>query len=107
MHCAPLVGLDYCFGSGWPLGPPRRAPAVDRQVRCEAAQHHLQVEPLPLQLDALLGHGAGLPPQRALHLSYPPHVVVGHVAAGSGAHVPPAGRREGHQGRSLGLGTRG
>lgn len=106
-HAFRSTGLDYCLGRGRPLGPPRRALAVDSQVRCEAAQHHLQVKPLPLQLDALLGHGAGLPPQLALHLSHPPHVVVGHVTARPGAQVSPAGRRERHRGRSLGLRTRG
>lgn len=30
-------GLDYCFSGGRPLGPPRRAPAVDSQVSYEAA----------------------------------------------------------------------
>lgn len=101
--CILRRGLDYCFCSGRPLGPPCRAPAVDSQLRCQVAQHHVQVKPLPLQLDALLGHDAGLPPQLDLHLSHPPHVVEGHIAAGSGTRVPQAGRREGHWGRSLGL----
>lgn len=102
MHSVLLV---YRFSSRRPPGPPPGAPLVDSHVGREAAQHHLQVKPLALQLDALLGQVAGLPAQLALHLPHPPHVVVGHIAAGLGAQVPPAGWREGHLG--LGLWNKG
>lgn len=102
MHSVLLV---YRFSSRRPPGPPPGAPLVDSHVGREAAQHHLQVKPLALQLDALLSQVAGLPAQLALHLPHPPHVVVGHIAAGLGAQVPPAGGREGHLG--LGLWNKG
>lgn len=102
MHSVLLV---YRFSSRRPPGPPPGAPLVDSHVGRQAAQHHLQVKPVALQLDALLRHVAGLPAQLALHLPHPPHVVVGHIAAGLGAQVPPAGGREGHLG--LGLWNKG
>lgn len=99
--CKPNI-QTYPLSSRRPPGPPLRAPLVHSQVCPEAAQHPLQVTPLPLQLDTLLGHTTGLPAQLALHLPHPPHVLACCSNASPGTLLTQTGRWEQDHKRPLG-----
>lgn len=73
-----FFNLTHSLGGGRPPAPLLWAPLVDAQVGPEAAQHLLQVLPLSVEPDPLLGHSAGLSAQKPLHLSHTPHVLSGH-----------------------------